>query len=1361
MRLVILHVWIALGVRLLVPGPAFGAEKNIVSFDLNTGVTAVDYASYLVHHDLVYRNASSVAEAKSGTPLGTGRVGSLIWTVAGGLSMQITNVDASPQTSLSQGIATFKTTPDLDSSANAFEQRLNLYDGMVTTTYTSPGSAKPDRRITFFGDMGSATNPLRNELVGIHVEDSRSNVTQATFELHIWDPSKIQNYGFKGPGVSDFSPPAPPGFFHLFLTDPRDWQEVTPLLNSADGVTGLRRGDHDYDGFGYTLAASVQGTAATVSIVDGSPAGMPQRGAQTVRITMNSPAKSFTMWIACVSRKNSTSGDTWLDAEALISRAKADGYAQVLKRFRDGWRTFWSKSFVRYRGGGADTDILENLYYLSQYLIAGGSQATYPMHLTSTPYRFQPADPLSSCQSGAAVCSEKNYWWSGAYTHFNQRNLNNWMLASNHAELMDPYLNMYGGTINGINRRSALEINAIFNSEGGFTCGNMPAGSACLMVPEYTRFNGSHGVNQGGLNKRELSTSVEVAENMYLRYLYNPQGLASDSPPGSTSFLHRMAYPFMKDVANFFTYGSDNLGPVLAWDGNDWRCAAGGSESQPRGCYHVTQSNALEDFPTVGDDAPTLAGLRVLLPWVISEGPGHGDSTQEWSKRLAHLADLPISSDDLPSFVPFRGYPDQNHPSSNFQNPEMEIIYPHGAISSSEPKIQRAWMRRSYRADYGDHFIWNQDAIDAARLGLGDESAEALSDLVQTNFRTNRDGQALDNVLNTDPDCLSISIVPCRQNGRMEPNGIIISAMNEQLLSNYQSSPLGGYVIEVFPALPSAISTSTFTLAAKGGFLVSSQYEKGAGDFSGTIQYVGLKSQYGGSLSLKNPWQEPACLKRAVAGVLGGTCLASVDAGAIMTRMTSAGEILVLERTAAGRSFSNYLFSREGRYFLPNTSGKASSSVYLGDSESVTLPSNEPPFNEMIVWNYDFDEGAGCTVNNRGDIGGAGAVVGKCTFSPLVNGGTGLSFDGATYVEIPQTVTADSNITRQLAVDLWVNPSSSSGFRRLVDKVTPFTADGWLVDLTPANQVRFVACNPTMNIATTNASLSQGRWSHVRAVFDSAAEAPGMTIFLDGVAQAVNGTTLTSLIVLPNSRLSLNTNTLRIGGDHAEPVGEMFTGLIDDVLILNHTRPLDAGQTYMGDRRPALTLLQFSPSGESKGLKYADDGTGFLYTASLLGSAATWASQGIRLGTAGFGSVQIPVGETAFDLVKDQLSIDVMVYPNARRGSELQRILDRWSPETVSGFYMEITPAGKIHVVVGTRSVTSTNTIVESRWNPVSIIYTPTKLTVKLSGRSTTSTFQSSFVRQNPLQLILGADQAGERVFNGYIKDLIVRNFNP
>src|SRR4051812_13187542 len=94
------------------------------SFDQGKGVLGVDYSRYLSKHDLVFNKP--IADSKNGMTVGNGRVGAMVWN-ASGINMQVTGVDASPQTCFSAGLINFSTTPALDANSTTFQQALSLY----------------------------------------------------------------------------------------------------------------------------------------------------------------------------------------------------------------------------------------------------------------------------------------------------------------------------------------------------------------------------------------------------------------------------------------------------------------------------------------------------------------------------------------------------------------------------------------------------------------------------------------------------------------------------------------------------------------------------------------------------------------------------------------------------------------------------------------------------------------------------------------------------------------------------------------------------------------------------------------------------------------------------------------------------------------------------------------------------------------------------------------------------------------------------------------------------------------------------------------------------------------------------------
>jgi hypothetical protein len=130
-----------------------GPATNVVdgptgqAFNPVTGMLNVDYAAYLSKHDVVYNTPNT--NPLYGLTVGNGRVGAIVWS-ENGLTMQVSGVDTSQQTAFSAGLVNLSTSPALDAGATKFQQRLSLYDGLLTTTYdagrTVTSWARPARR---------------------------------------------------------------------------------------------------------------------------------------------------------------------------------------------------------------------------------------------------------------------------------------------------------------------------------------------------------------------------------------------------------------------------------------------------------------------------------------------------------------------------------------------------------------------------------------------------------------------------------------------------------------------------------------------------------------------------------------------------------------------------------------------------------------------------------------------------------------------------------------------------------------------------------------------------------------------------------------------------------------------------------------------------------------------------------------------------------------------------------------------------------------------------------------------------------------------------------------------------------------
>jgi hypothetical protein len=545
----------------------------------------------------------------------------------------------------------------------------------------------------------------------------------------------------------------------------------------------------------------VQGAIFTTRSVD----------AHTVRLVIE-PSPSYTIWIACASRLNAPDHDSVMGAATLLSGVEIKGYGTTLADYEHWWHAFWQKSFVQYSSAAQGGDYFENLYYLYTYLIAAGSYANYPFHFINGDF--------------TATGDANSTRWSVAYWYWDQRDIYNSFLASNHPEILDVSNRLYARNQGGLaaNTRRKYRIDGIW-------------------VPETMGWDGNARYTDGSdWTKDILSTGAEVAENMYAQYKYT----------NDVHYLRSTVYPFVKAVAQFYT---NKL-----------------ARNPDTGKYDMARSNALETYWRVHNAITDLAAIRSLFPIAIQTSLDLGVDTEmrsRWRLVLDNLAAYPVVEDGS-RYAPHDPPTAENR---NQQNVTSELIWPYGVTGIGAPDYQMAlngWRKRPY--PYSE--IWSNDAIQAARLGLGDEVLTGVKFLIETH-------QSYPNGLTNNA------------NGRFEYLGTHLSAINESLLQSYNDK------IRVFPALPSNPDfVGRFTLLARGGFLVSSEYE------NRDVKYVAIKSLYGNTLTVENPWgNERLRVRKALEN---GALLTTAKAE--FTFETAANSVYIMERTA--RPLISYAHTR-------------------------------------------------------------------------------------------------------------------------------------------------------------------------------------------------------------------------------------------------------------------------------------------------------------------------------------------------------------------------------------------------------------------------------------------------------------------
>ena len=781
------------------------------SFDPARGFLAVDYGPYLAKHNIVFNKP--ITDFMSGMTVGNGRVGAMVWN-ANGITAQVVGVDASPQACFSEGRLNLATSPPMDSGNAAFQQTLSLYDGTLTAQYDA------DRTVTFMGSPNS-------ELLGIHVEDKRAGVKSVTFQVSMWDPntqmtSTVDNWHSMQTDVSDINA----------------WKTVTPYADPAGA--GLSRGQTDAWKFGYTLAASVEGTAFTTAQVD----------ARTVRLQIT-PAASYTIWIACASRQNAPGNNSAAQAAALLAGIKTAGYAATLAAYKAWWHAFWAKSFVQFSNPAGDADFLENYYYLANYLVASGSYGKFPFQFINGVYH-------SNADLGID--------WSGGYWYWNQRDVLNSFLASNRVDVIDGYYKLYSDLLP---KLKAL-TQSRFKIDGVWT-------------PETIRWDGdATWTTSSTFTDNIFSTGGELSDNMFDRFEYTQD----------SAFLKTIAYPYMKETAKFL--------------------AAKYSHNASTGQYYMASSNVHETYWDVPGGIIDYAAVRSLFPNAIKINTLLGDDAAlaaKWRDVYGNIA--PLKTEAAAGGLRYLAYDPPTMASHNGENVASEILWPYGITGIGAADFQTALNTFTTRPFQNASSIM-PDGPQADRAGLGDVAFTNMKAVLSKNV-------AYPNGLNNN-------------NGvRFEFMGMHMITLNEGLLQSYNDT------LRVFPAVPAdAGFVGKFTLLAKGGFLVSSEKE------GGEIKYVGLKSQYGGPVTLANPWsgQEVRVRKAADDGIL---LTASVP---FLTFTTTPGQVLIVERSA--KSLGGYAFATLTAQ--PNFSAKSmtynSKTITLGAGQGKALglsaPSSRP-----------------------------------------------------------------------------------------------------------------------------------------------------------------------------------------------------------------------------------------------------------------------------------------------------------------------------------------------------------------------------------------------------------------------------------
>jgi hypothetical protein len=177
-----------------------------------------------------------------------------------------------------------------------------------------------------------------------------------------------------------------------------------------------------------------------------------------------------------------------------------------------------------------------------------------------------------------------------------------------------------------------------------------------------------------------------------------------------------------------------------------------------------------------------------------------------------------------------------------------------------------------------------------------------------------------------------------------------------------------------------------------------------------------------------------------------------------------------------------------------------------------------PPDGIVSWWHADddFDDSVGSN---------DGANAGGVTFAPAEQlDGFVLNGGATSFVEVPNNPSLQ--MTSALTIDAWIKFSGGDG--RIVDKVTAFSSDGYLLDMI-GNQLRLFLGGDLVQMSSP---ITLGTWTHVAGTYDGTT----MTLYVNGAMVATKATSVSSIPV--------GVRTLRIGADSNG--NTLFSGMIDE-----------------------------------------------------------------------------------------------------------------------------------------------------------------------------------------------------------------------
>lgn len=662
--------------------------------------------------------------------------------------------------------------------------------------------------------------------------------------------------------------------------------------------------------------------------------------------------------------------------------------------------------------------------------------------LYTTGAMSSPQLPMPTTNGGVGTLfrfSQDRLDWGAGWWHWNLRHQMNANLAAGIADTNTSYFNMY---------RSHLQQWTAFTQQ------HMLSDGTCIpeaFFSDGTGFSsqpGSHACDlfsPPGPTARILSTGPEVALDIWNQYLYT----------GDREFL-KQNFPVMASEAQFLL---------------DY--AKKGAATWHDGHLHTDPSNALEAVDDTSNPATDVAAMKVIFPVVAHVADMLGEEPQlaaELRSAMPMVPDFTIASRDGGVIAPS----ETDAPvGANGQNPQLEPVWPWGLFGDDGGPSTALAVRTFENRPNKMMYTWDPSPVQAARLGLPGDVQQLLVEGTEQ-FQTCPSG--LSSFARADRGNL------CGQGGYVNPyiewGAEATLGLQEALVQDHNG------LLQVAPAWPKGWDADV-SLKVPGGDWVSTQVRSGVPDL------VGIRAGSNANLRLRNPW--PGQQIKVVDGATGrGAPIVPPSTEDVINIPAQAGQSYLIERTAMpGASFA----------FAPVTGSPASSVRHLGAAVTGVAPA--PPPEQCLPPAgtgplVDWIPQSGNAITDASQYNRDAVIVGGGSYTPGPSG-PALSLNGSDFVQSQKVVNLGPLPAATFAAVVRVDDSGT--YRRLFDYI-PIggEAQGFLVDVDPANQIRFIGGGV---VAQTPVVMPPGQFIKLAVTLTANGQ---LTVYLNG-QQAWTGIT--------------------------------------------------------------------------------------------------------------------------------------------------------------------------------------------------------------------------------------------------------------